>query len=188
VEFAQLQLGFMDRTQWRYKAIRPLVLFADRTPQQRAHETHTHPDTVRALQRRFRQQGMPGLLPENAEVVVRKRTTRIPEAVRLEIDRLEEGLPQTQVLLWVSGEQLRAAFDHVILTEYHCRYDWRDRYVKAIRQGVFYPTRFASPQGMLIPLTPQNSVVVYRARSPRRRTHSRPSVQQLVLFAVVPPG
>ena len=23
--------------------------------------------------------------------------------------------------------QLRAAFDHVILAEYHCRYDWRDR-------------------------------------------------------------
>ena len=87
-EFAQLQLGFVDQTQWRYEVIRPLVLFADRTPQQRAHETHTHPDTVRKLQRRFRQQGILGLLPEHAEVVVRKRTTRIPEAVRLEVDRL----------------------------------------------------------------------------------------------------
>jgi hypothetical protein len=69
--------------------IRPLVLFADRTAQQRAHETHTHPDTVRALQRRFRQQSQYALLPENVEVVVRKRTTRIPEAVRLEVDRLK---------------------------------------------------------------------------------------------------
>jgi Helix-turn-helix domain len=88
-EFAQLQLGFVDRTQWRYEVIRPLVLFADRTAQQRAHETHTHPDTVRALQRRFRQHGILGLLPESVEVMVRKRATRIPEAVRLEIDRLK---------------------------------------------------------------------------------------------------
>ena len=26
-EFAQLQLGFVDQTQWRYEVIRPLVLF-----------------------------------------------------------------------------------------------------------------------------------------------------------------
>ena len=31
--------------------------------------------------------------------------------------------------------------------------------------GVFYPTRFASRQGRLIPLTPQDSLVVYRAKS-----------------------
>jgi transposase InsO family protein/transposase len=98
---------------------------------------------------------------------------------------VEEGLPQTQVLLWVSGEQLRAAFDHVILAAYHCHYDWRDRHVKAIRQGVFYPTRFASPQGTLIPLTAQDSVVVYRARAARRRTPSLPPTPQLLLFEVV---
>jgi hypothetical protein len=62
-EFAQLQRGFVDQTQWRYEVIRPLVLFADRTAQQRAQETHTYPATVRTLQRRFRQQGMRGLLP-----------------------------------------------------------------------------------------------------------------------------
>ena len=73
---------------------------------------------------------------------------------------VEEGLPHTQVLLWVSGEQLRAAFDHVILAAYHCRDDGRDRHVKEIRQGVFYPTRFASPQGILLPLTSQDSLVV----------------------------
>jgi hypothetical protein len=31
VEFAQLQLGFVDQIQWRDEVIRPLVLFADRT-------------------------------------------------------------------------------------------------------------------------------------------------------------
>jgi hypothetical protein len=35
-EFAQLQLGFVDQTQWRYEVIRPFVLFADRTAAQRA--------------------------------------------------------------------------------------------------------------------------------------------------------
>ena len=54
-DFAQLHLQFADRTQWRYEVIRPVVLFADRTPQQRARETQTH--------RQFRQQGIWGLAP-----------------------------------------------------------------------------------------------------------------------------
>jgi hypothetical protein len=66
-DFAQLQLQFTDRTQWRYEVIRPVVLFADRTPQQRSRETQTHPATVRRLTRRFRQQGMLGLLPADVE-------------------------------------------------------------------------------------------------------------------------
>jgi transposase len=88
-EFAQLQLGFVDQTQWRYEVIRPLVLFADRTAAQRAQETDTHPDTVRTLQRRFRQQGMQGLLPADVEVVHRRRASPVPEAVRQELDRLK---------------------------------------------------------------------------------------------------
>jgi hypothetical protein len=56
-EFAQLQLGFVDQTPWRYEVIRSLVLFADRTALLQAQETHTHPDTVRTLHCRFRQQG-----------------------------------------------------------------------------------------------------------------------------------
>ena len=39
---------------------------------------------------------------------------------------VEEGLPKTQVLLWRSGEQLRAVFENVLLAEYHCRYDWAE--------------------------------------------------------------
>jgi hypothetical protein len=88
-EFAQLQLQFVDQLQWRYEVIRPVVLFADRTARQRAHETHTHPATVRRLTRVFRQQGMLGLLPDDVEVVVRARATQIPEAVRREIERLK---------------------------------------------------------------------------------------------------
>jgi hypothetical protein len=88
-DFAQLQLQFMDHTQWRYEVIRPVVLFADRTPQQRAQETPTHPATVRKLTRWFRQRGMLGLLPDTVEVVVRGRAARIPDPVRQEIDRLK---------------------------------------------------------------------------------------------------
>jgi hypothetical protein len=97
-------------------------------------------------------------------------------------------LPHTQVLLWVSGEQLQAAFEHVVLAEYRCHYDWRDRKVTDIREGVFYPTRFASPQGRLILLTPQECMVVYRARPSRRRVPRCSPVQQLLLFDVVPTG
>ena len=98
---------------------------------------------------------------------------------------VEEGLPQTQVLLWVAGEQLRAAFDNVILAEYHCRYDWQDRKVKDIREGIFHHTRYASPQRALIPLTPQESLVIYRARASRRRGPRLAPAQQLLLFELV---
>jgi transposase InsO family protein len=101
---------------------------------------------------------------------------------------VEAGLPQTQVLLWVAGEQLRAVFENVLLAEYHCRYDWQDRHVKDIREGRRYQTRFASPQGVLIPLTSQECLVVYRTRRPRRRAPQPPHAQQLLLFELVVTG
>jgi transposase InsO family protein len=101
---------------------------------------------------------------------------------------VEAGLPQTQVLLWVAGEQLRAVFENVLLAEYHCRYDWQDRHVKDIREGLRYQTRFASPQGALIPLTPQECLVVYRAKRPRRWARHPAHAQQLLLFELVATG
>jgi hypothetical protein len=98
---------------------------------------------------------------------------------------VEEGLPHTQVLLWVYGEQLRAVFENVMLAEYRCHYHWRDHKVTDIRAGVFYPTRFASPQGRLMPLSSQDSVVAYHARSPRRRAPRPSPAPQLLLFEVV---
>jgi hypothetical protein len=86
----------------------------------------------------------------------------------------------------VSGEQLRAVFEHVVLAEYRCHYDWRARKVTDIHEGLFYPTCFASPQGTLLPLTPHECLVVYRARSSRRRARRLSLVQQLWLFEVVP--
>ena len=101
---------------------------------------------------------------------------------------MEEGLPHTRVLLWVAGESLRAAFESVVLTEYRCRYDWQDRKVKDIQGGIFYPTRFASPQGALIPLTSQDFVVVHRTTRPRRRASRLAARPQLLLFEVVSTG
>jgi hypothetical protein len=118
------------------------------------------------------------------------RTTNQYGCVTLHSDHfyVEEGLPKTQVLLWMSGEQLRAVFENVLLAEYHCRYDWRDRKVKEIREGVFYATRFQSPQGTLISLTPQDSVVVYRTRPAKRRASRPAPTPQLLLFEVLPSG
>ena len=52
---------------------------------------------------------------------------------------VEEGLPKTKVLLWVYGNELRAVFETVVLAEYACRYDVRDRKVKDIRDGRYFP-------------------------------------------------
>src|SRR5213592_824397 len=80
-DFTQLQLRFVDQLQWRYELIRPLVLFENRpTPQpaikQRAQETATHPETVRKLTRRFEQQGLLGLVPDDVEIVPKDKPTR----------------------------------------------------------------------------------------------------------------
>jgi hypothetical protein len=88
-DFGQLQLRFVDRLQWRYELIRPLVLFADRTPKQRAEETQTHVETVRDLTRRFQKQGMLGLLPEDVLLVPKGKATRVPPAVVEELARLK---------------------------------------------------------------------------------------------------
>ena len=101
---------------------------------------------------------------------------------------VEEGLPKTQVLLWVYGEQLRAMFDNVLLAEYRCDYDWRTRKVHDIREGSFYPTRFAPPQGALLPLKPQEFLVLYRPQVSRYPAHQASPHQQLLLFERVRPA
>jgi hypothetical protein len=95
---------------------------------------------------------------------------------------IEEGLPHTRVLLWVSAEPWRAVYETAVLAAYHCHDDWRDQHVKDIRDGMWYATRFASPQGALIPLTPQDSRVVYHSPPGRRRRPHRSPPQPLALF------
>ena len=64
-------------------------------------------------------------------------------------------------------------------------YDWREHKVKDIRDGVFYATRFASPQGSLVPLTPQESLVLYRPKPTARQAQLPFPAQQLWLFELV---
>jgi hypothetical protein len=73
----------------------------------------------------------------------------------------------------------------VLLAEYHCCYDGRDRKGKDIHEGVFHHTRYASPQRSLIPLTPQETLVIYRARASRRRSPRLASARQLLRFELV---
>ena len=78
-DFDQLQLRFVDHVQWRYELIRPVVLMEHRTAAQRAEETHTHPETVRDLTRRFRQQGTLGLFPEHTSSSGHAGASRSPK-------------------------------------------------------------------------------------------------------------
>jgi hypothetical protein len=92
------------------------------------------------------------------------------------------------VQLWVYGEQLRAVLDNVVLAEYHCRYDWHTCKVTDIRDGVWYATRFASPQASLLPLNAQETLVLYRPRPVPHQTRLPVSAQQLWLFELVRTG
>src|SRR5712691_12314059 len=96
-----------------------------------------------------------------------------------------EGVSQTQVLLWVYEDQLRAVWDSLVLAEYHCRYDGHKRQVRDIHQGTLYATRFVSPQGALLPRQAEESVVVYRPKMPRRQGRLSLSAQQMWLFELV---
>ena len=95
---------------------------------------------------------------------------------------VEAGLPQTQVLLWVYGNILRAVFNTVVLAEYHCHYHLREGKVTDIREGSFPPTRFASSQGTLLPLTPHEALVLYRPKAAMHQARLPLSAQQLWLF------
>jgi hypothetical protein len=95
---------------------------------------------------------------------------------------VEAGLPKTQVLLWVYGNALRAVFDTVVVAEYHCHYNLREGKVTDIRDGRFPPTRFASPQGALLPLNPHEALVLYRPQPALRPARGPVPTQQLWLF------
>lgn len=73
-------------------------------------------------------------------------------------------------------------FDQVVLAEYRCCYDRQTRQVRDIHDGVFYDTPFASPQGLLIPLDPQDAEVVKRPPRVKKQAIKSFFHKQLVLF------
>src|SRR5262249_25340222 len=65
---------------------------------------------------------------------------------------------------------------------------WREHKVKDIHDSVFYSTRFASPQGALIPLTPHESLIVYRPKSTRRLGQRPQTHAAIVVFRTCADG
>ena len=78
--------------------------------------------------------------------------------------------------------------DNVVLAEYHCHYEGRTRKVTNISDGIFFSTRFASPQRALLPLNPQEALVVYRPQALQRPARRALSMQPLLLFELVRTG
>ena len=134
-DFAQLQLRFVDQVQWRYEVIRPIVLFDDRTAAQRAVETHTHPETVRKLTRRFRHQGTLGLFPEHTEFISPSRGPQVPDKVVEELARLKARY---------DGFQLR---ELARIIHYKCNERIDDKTIKKLWQQSPGPVQGELPLG-----------------------------------------
>ena len=98
---------------------------------------------------------------------------------------VDDGVPQTPILLWGAGEELRAVYDHVLLAEYACHYDLRTGTVTRLCLGQWYPSPFAArqAQGVLLERTPQDSRVVVRPPTVRRPAVSSLHAEQLGLLA-----
>jgi hypothetical protein len=96
-----------------------------------------------------------------------------------------EGVSQTQVLRWVSEEQLRAVWDSLVLAEYHGRYDGHTQPVRAMCPGTLHATRVAAPPGAFSPRQAEESVVVSRPKMPRRQVSLSVSAQPMWLCELV---
>jgi hypothetical protein len=134
-DFAQRPLHLVDQVQWRYEVMRPIVLFDDRTAAQRAVETHTHPETVRTLTRRCRQQGSLGLLPEHtASSSPRRGQPGPPEVVEAlaRLKALYDGFPFRELAR---------------LIHYKCPYHIDDKTVKKLWQQSPEPVQGELPLG-----------------------------------------
>jgi hypothetical protein len=86
----------------------------------------------------------------------------------------ERGLRLTQ--------DLNTFWDHQLDGElFHCGHELRRPYMD-LQEGSCDDTSF---QTQLIPLTPADSIVVYRTRTPRRQVAHESSTPQRLLFEVV---
>jgi transposase InsO family protein len=97
---------------------------------------------------------------------------------------VDQGLAQMPVCLWVTGEDLRAVYDPVLVAEYTCHYDLRTGTVTRLHLGHWYPSPFAESevQGTLLERTPQDSLIVVRPPSGRRPPGDALRIEQLGLF------
>jgi transposase len=93
--FSELRLHLTDDAQTRYEIARPLLIGHATSAVERAHETQTHPQTVRRYVRRFEREGMRGLFDHRLfdEREVRAHGRTISDAVRHEVIRLKTLYP-----------------------------------------------------------------------------------------------
>jgi hypothetical protein len=111
-DFAPRERRVVDQIQWRDELIRSLILLENRPATPRAQETHTHPETVRKLRRRFPQQGMLGLLLDDVEVIPQENTPRVSAAVLEEMNRLKalyagfHARELARIVVYKRGERL----------------------------------------------------------------------------------
>ncbi|MGE3542047.1 MAG: helix-turn-helix domain-containing protein [Candidatus Tectimicrobiota bacterium] len=100
---------------------------------------------------------------------------------------VDQGLAHTPIDLWVTGEDLRAVYDQVLLAEYTCHYHRPTGRVTDLRLGQWYPSAFAArqAQGTLVERTPQDSVVVQRPPAAHRPAGASSNAEQLGLFRVL---
>ena len=130
---AQLQLHFVDSVPRRYEVVRPIVLLGDRPVAPRAEETQLPPETGRDLTRRFRHQGMLGLLPAQTAIITPRRGKVVPEVVVEDLARLKalyDGLGYRELA-------------RIILHKTHERID--DKTVKQLWQQSPPPVQGALP-------------------------------------------
>ena len=176
----------LTRTPWEFERARQdfLPLYNTTAHQGLLKEQFTPPIPLEVLGEARGRLSTPDELARKFSRALFPRTTNRYGCVTLHSYHcyVEEGLPKTQVLLWVYGNAWRAMFDHVVLAKYHCRYDLRDRHVKDIRDGSFPSTRFASPPGSLLSLNPQEALVLYRPKPVMPQARRPLPAQQLWLF------
>jgi len=148
------------------------------------HEQHDPPIPLAVLGTAKGREYAPALLLRKFSHALFPRTTNAYGCVMLHQFHfyVECSLPHTQIALWLDGDQLRAVVDHVLVAEYTCHYSWRTRRITALHHGTFYATRFVSPQGLLFPFNPHESLILYRPPAGGHQGHRGRLPQQLLLF------
>lgn len=152
------------------------------------HEQHDPPIPLAVLGPAKGREYAPAVLLRKFSHALFPRTTNAYGCVTLQHFHfyVEHSLPHTRIALWLDGDQLRAVVDHVLVAEYACHYSWRTHRVTALHHSMFYATRFVSPQGMLFPFNPHESLILYRPRAGGQRNYRVRIPQQLPLFQVEP--
>ncbi len=93
---------------------------------------------------------------------------------------VEEGLPKSQVYLWVYQDRLRVEHNNVLLIEYECLYDEKNRKVQELTKPLTYEHKYISRQLKLFEINAEMLRVLKIERIKANRSIN--VVKQFVLF------